>query len=53
MPPIDARDFCEEHPDEVVIVDEYGRGLLGRQFLEMLRCNCPIEFTDAVGHDFS
>jgi len=38
---------------KIGIVDEYGRLLTGRQFLKMLRTNCPVEFTDSIGQQFS
>lgn len=44
---------CEEHADEEVIVDEYGRRLTGRAFLDMLRSNCPLQFTDMIGRWFA
>lgn len=48
-----VRSECAKHPGKKLIVDEYGRSLTGRQFVAMLKCNCPVEFTDSIGHWFS
>lgn len=51
--PAEVRAVCSANVDRLVVVDEYGRTMTGGQFLSMLRCNCPIEFTDSVGREFS
>jgi hypothetical protein len=38
--------------DEVLVVDEYGQDMTGREFFEMLEANCPIRFTDSIGSWF-
>lgn len=45
--------LAEARADEQIIEDEYGRLLTGREFLTMLRANCPIQYTDSVGREFS
>jgi hypothetical protein len=35
---------CMDSGDRKVIVDEYGREMTGREFLEMLEANCPVQF---------
>ena len=32
--------------DKEIIQDEYGRHMFPKQFLNMVRCQCPIEYTD-------
>lgn len=51
--PAVVRRICEQRMDEVLIVDEYGRDSTGAAFLRMLRANCPVEFTDSIGQQFS
>jgi hypothetical protein len=51
--PNEVRQKCESHLDDECIVDEYGRKMTCRVFLQMLRSNCAIEFTDSVGQNFS
>ncbi len=51
--PVQVRQMCERHMEEELIVDEYGRKLTCREFLLMLRMNCPIEFTQAIGECFN
>lgn len=36
-----------------VVEDEYGRTMSVVEFLQMVEANCPIEFTDQVGRNFS
>lgn len=43
---------CKEKPDEFIVVDEYGKGLTGAEFLQMLEANCPIQFFDSIGRQF-
>lgn len=45
--------ICEKTPDDVLVEDEYGRLLTGRQFLDMLKANCRVQFTRYVGQVFS
>lgn len=51
--PATVRQRCEAHLDEEQIMDEYGRKMTCRAFLQMVRSNCAIEFTDSVGSSFS
>jgi hypothetical protein len=51
--PGEVRNICETRGNETTVVDEYGRTLTGKEFLGMLRANCPIEYTDSIGHEFS
>jgi|SRR6266581_5808198 len=44
---------CNRFKDKEIIEDEYGRKLTGQQFTDMLACNCPIQFTDSIGRNFS
>ena len=44
---------CKRQPNAEIIVDEYGRTLTGREFLDMLEANCPLQFTDGIGSRFS
>lgn len=45
--------ICDQRPDEQIIQDEYGQLLTGREFVDMLRSNCPVQFTDNIGVEFS
>lgn len=45
--------ICEQRLEEELIVDEYGRRLTCNQFLQMLAANCPVQFTDHIGREFS
>lgn len=45
--------ICEQRPTEQIVQDEYGRLLTGCEFIEMLRANCPVQFTDSIGIEFS
>jgi len=36
-----------------VVVDEYGRKMTGWEFVRMLDANCPIQFTNLIGKEFS
>lgn len=44
-----VRAICEKNLDEPIIIDEYDRYLTGREFLNMLANNCPIEFMHIGG----
>jgi hypothetical protein len=44
QPPDAFRVFAEEHQDEQVIQDEYGRKLTAAEFMTMLKAHCPIQF---------
>lgn len=47
-------EFLEEaRSRDVFVVDEYGRRLDPVDFLEMLVANCPLQYTDAIGREFS
>lgn len=48
-----VRKICSEKSRKQLIVDEYGKKYTGKQFLEMLQFNCPIEFTKNIGVQFS
>jgi hypothetical protein len=50
--PAIVRAACETAIGEPAVVDEYGRALTGGEFLQMLRANCPIEFTGSIGQEF-
>ena len=39
--------------DSETIVDEYARCYTGRDFLVMVEANCPIQYFDLVGTEFS
>ena len=45
--------FCNRYRDEQIIEDEYGRPMTGREFSEMIASNCPVQFTNSIGRDFS
>jgi hypothetical protein len=51
--PAQVRRICGRNLDQPLIRDEYGRVLTGREFLAMLRCNCPLESVEFVGEYFS
>ena len=36
-----------------IIVDEYDREMTRVEFLEMLRLNCPVEYFNSIGSEFS
>jgi hypothetical protein len=44
---------CMQHPQDTLVVDEYGREYTGYQFLRMLECNCPIRYYGSIGRWFS
>lgn len=44
---------CKENENLEIIVDEYGRKMSGREFLDMLDHNCPVRFTEWIGANFS
>ena len=44
--------ICTRWPDEVLVVDEYGREMTGSEFMEALLV-CPLWFTGSVGVAFS
>lgn len=41
--------ICEQHADEPIIEDEYGREMAGHEFLDMLLSNCGIQYTHSIG----
>jgi hypothetical protein len=45
--------FCQVYADEDVIEDEYGGQLTGHAFLDMLAANVAVQFTHALGQEFS
>lgn len=45
--------LCEKYANEPVVEDEYGELYTGRAFLDMLRCNCAVQFTEFIGVEFS
>lgn len=45
--------ICEQRSDEQIVEDEYGDPLTGREFLDMLRADCPIQATHSIGRVFS
>jgi len=52
MEPDRVRLLCEASMDAPCVVDEYGSKMTGREFLEMLRCQCPLE-RFSIGVEFS
>jgi predicted RNA-binding Zn-ribbon protein involved in translation (DUF1610 family) len=44
--------FLQKYPDDEVVVDEYDRRMAAAEFLEMIEVNCPVQFTDSIGHQF-
>lgn len=44
---------CLEAGDRLVIEDEYGYRMTGREFLDMLENQCPIRFYQNIGKEFS
>jgi hypothetical protein len=52
-PPEEVRARCEANMDAVIVVNEYGDEYTGAAFLRMLAANCPVQFTDWIGHGFS
>lgn len=50
--PAKVRAKCEENANKKVVVDEYGRKLTGREFLTMVKVNCPVQFHDSIGTQF-
>ncbi len=45
--------ICDQRANEQIVQDEYGRLLTGREFIDMLRANCPIQDLSMIGIDFS
>jgi len=39
--------------DMKLVRNEYGDTFTGQEFLDILATNCPIEFTDSIGQEFS
>ena len=35
------------------VFDEYDRKMLRTDFIKMIRCNCPIQYYDQIGKEFS
>ena len=52
QPPELFRPFARAHAADEVVRDEYGRKFMGRDFLEMLESNCPVQLTHFVGDSF-
>lgn len=50
--PKDVEAICRRHPEALLVEDEYGREMTGGDFLAMLVCNCPIQYTDSLGTVF-
>ena len=48
-----VRAICQESPDKILVIDEYGGEYTGQGFLDMLESNCPVEFTHSIGMWFS
>lgn len=44
---------CNEKGDERIIVDEYGTEYTGSEFTEMLYFNCPVQYLESIGEQFS
>jgi len=42
--PANVKQACLDHHNDVIIINEYKQEYTGKQFLDMLRFNCPIEF---------
>lgn len=45
--------ICRKNPKRKLIKNEYGDSFTCSEFLDMLNCNCPIEYTDLIGEEFS
>ena len=45
--------YCAQHPDRLVVRNEYGAEYTGQEFLDMLYAGCPIEYIDSIGIAFS
>lgn len=45
--------ICEQRSGELVVVNEYGDTMTGRDFLDMLLANCAVQYLDMVGREFS
>lgn len=43
----------ESLPLDALVVDEYGGFMSRLEFTIMLEANCPIQFTDMIGREFS
>jgi hypothetical protein len=50
--PVETRNMLRGQT-EALIIDEYGRTYSGVEFLAIIDANCPIEFTDSIGLEFS
>lgn len=50
--PWDVRHICLSNPDEVLIIDEYGRGYTGHEFTVVLQ-GCAFHNTECIGENFS
>lgn len=53
LPPNAFRDWAEKNPQFSNIRSEYGDVITAKDFMEMIDTNCPIEFTDSIGVEFS
>jgi hypothetical protein len=53
QPAEEVRARCEASMDVVILRDEYGRDMTGREFLTMLRANIGIEYSHSIGREFS
>lgn len=51
--PASVRARCVKSKAKFLIVDEYGRGMSGKEFLAMLDSNCPVTFIGSIGKWFS
>jgi hypothetical protein len=52
-PPEEVGTLCRARATEQIVMDEYGRTYTGEDFLVMLANNCPVQFTESVGRDFT
>lgn len=50
---IQVLETCNKNLDTQIIADEYGRKLTGKEFIDMLATNCPIEYFTSVGKQFA
>lgn len=55
QPPLEVGVKLMRHYMNPIVIDEYGRKLTGKEFLEMLTANTPwrIQFYHSIGLDFS
>jgi len=53
LDPEKVKEICRKHGDDNVVINEYGDVMTGYEFLKELELNCPIQYTELIGNDFS